>query len=116
MVTTPGDARQHHILYFKRLQKVILKSTLSTEWHTKDSPVIAQIYIYFTYIYVLYADTMIHQVICCESAPKRQLYLNTTNKSTVYLCIGLNAARLQSVCVCVLMLGNNCLTTANQGL
>lgn len=67
MVTTPGDdAQEHHILYFKRLQKVTLNPPLAYEWHTKESPVIAQIYIYiFIYIYILYADTMLHQVICC---------------------------------------------------
>lgn len=103
---TPGDARGHHILYFKRLQKVTLKSTLSVRVAYKEkSPVIAQIYI-FIYIYNMQIPCYIKSYAASLLFKNKQTCLKTptlniTNKSAVYRCIGLNTARLQSVCVCV---------------
>lgn len=53
MVTTLGDAPEHHILYFKRLQKVIFKSILSKGVAYKRTPCNStDIYSYIYYMQI----------------------------------------------------------------
>jgi len=124
MVTTPGDAREHHA---HAIFQASLKSTLSIRVAYKRIPCDStDILIYIICRYHVTSSHMLQ--VCILTSTDLPQYANSEHYkqkrclsvhrpehslSPERECVCVCMCICVCVCVCVLMLGNNCLTTAN---